>query len=382
MNRVTDRIVCLWAIYCLTVVVAATSLLEIARGQEVLPPPTPTLRAARSNQALIADAGPGHVPTIVIVTNVPLLGHLFQNAGHGPTGCEEMLQRLGVENDCDAADHCLAGEINVHVFGELPHAGPATIINRALLRPGFIIDTREMRGGERRLKASLLARHIEGEPEGDAVVSLPRLGCPSAAAGECTCAGQATCGSECAAAHCPGCKCDDCQSAGHVAESDEAKCGDENCPLAALVLNHEEEDDELPDFHPFKLMQHIAGLMAEKAAAQAALEVRDETDEKLSALVDTITELVAENAALDAKLEAQAEHGKLRDTITELATENARLKAHVELAAERTEFLKNALALTLENERLKVRLAELEQKHAAAEAARTAAESHGERKPR
>src|SRR5205085_6461736 len=134
-----------------------------------------------------------------------------------------------------------------------------------------------------------------------------RLGCP-AAAGECTCAGEAACGSDCATAHCPGCKCDDCQRANHVAENDEANCGDEKCAVATMVIKHLEHHDEFADFHPLKLMQHIAGLMAEKAAAQAALEAREETDEQLAELYETMAELAADNAALDAKLEASAEN--------------------------------------------------------------------------
>jgi hypothetical protein len=385
MNRVTDRVVCLWAMYCLMVVVAGTSVLRIARGQEVLPPPVPTPPGAHPHQILIADpGGQGRGQTIVIVThsgNVPLVGRVFQNAGQGPTCCEEMLQRVGVDCDHDAAEHCLGGGIDVHVFGDLPHGSLTN--NHATLRlgfPGLIIDNHDARTGQRRVKASLLSDRVEQETAGSAA-PLPRLGCPSVAAGECTCAGEPACGSECAAGHCPGCKCDECQSAMHVAESDEPTCGDESCALARLVLDNDQDDgDEITDFHPLKLMQHIAALMAEKAAAQAALEARDQADEKLSELVETITELIADNAALDAKLEAQAEHARLRETITDLAAENARLKAHVELAAERAELAKNAFAMALENERLKLRLADLEQRHAAAEAARTAAKPRPETK--
>src|ERR1051325_6899104 len=43
-----------------------------------------------------------HQPRILVLTNVPpsvlanvpMLGQLFHKAGHGPTGCEEMLERM------------------------------------------------------------------------------------------------------------------------------------------------------------------------------------------------------------------------------------------------------------------------------------------------
>ena len=127
---------------------------------------------------------------------------------------------------------------------------------------------------------------------------------------------------------------------------------------------------------------HIAGLVGEKAAAQAALAVRKEADEQIGELFETMAELLADNAALDAKLEAAAEQRKLVEKMAELAAENARLKVHVELAAERAEATRSAMALTLENERLKLHLAALEQKQILAEAARTAAKPRGERKAR
>jgi hypothetical protein len=184
------------------------------------------------------------------------------------------------------------------------------------------------------------------------------------------------------------CKCDDCKCCKHAVAHDETKCGEEaNCgedcgATLTMVVENGEEHDDLADYHPLKLMRHIAELMADKAAAEAVLEVKHEAQEEIADLYEAMAEVMADNAALDAKLIAAAEHRKLLERIADLATENARLKTQNELAAERIEMAKTSVALTLENEHLKSRLADLEQKHAAAEAARTAAKSSGDRESR
>jgi predicted nuclease with TOPRIM domain len=148
--------------------------------------------------------------------------------------------------------------------------------------------------------------------------------------------------------------------------------------MVAEEVRHDEES--LPPHHPLKLIQHIASLMADKAAAEAALETQQASHEEQSELFETVAELMAANAALQTKLEAQSEQARLAEKLADLAAENARLKAHVELAAERTELTRGAISLSIENERLKLRLAELEQRHAAEEAVRTAERSRGNRK--
>lgn len=373
MNRGSDRIVCWLAVCCLTLVSLATGLRQIARGQEELPPPLPRAAGAHPRYDLLIDPEQRHGRTIVIVAHVPLVGQVFQNGG-GPTCCEEMLQRIGVNQDCDATDEPCAGPFNFHVAGAPPHSKRAFVLGDVILHPGFI-DLSEFRGGERRLTISQF--EVNGDEKcGDGQCpKLVRLGCPTAG-GECTCGNEAGCGNECATVHSPGCKCDDCQCARHVAENHELNCGDENCAARTFVIHHAEAHDPFADFHPLKLMQHIAGLMAEKAAAQAALEVRQEAAGELAELYESMAELIADNAALDAKVQAYDENKKLLERIADLAVDNARLKAHAELADERIELAKTAAALTFENERLKLRLAELES-HAASDAARTASTPHG-----
>ena len=253
---------------------------------------------------------------------MPYPGQFFEKACNGPTCCEEMLSHLG--------------------------------------------------GG------AMFVEH----PAANITAKFIRLGCPCAAAGECTCASQNSCGSECAAAAGSACKC--CPCAAEAAVAHEAKCGDEGCEIEDrdILIRHVRHLDQQHEHDPITLMHHIAGLVGERAAAQAALAVRKEADEQFGELFETMAELLADNAALDAKLEAAAEQRKLVEKMAELAIENARLKTHIELAAERAELARNAAAVTLENERLKLRLADLEHKQALADAARTAERPRGERKPR
>lgn len=59
------------------------------------------------------------------------------------------------------------GAVNVHIAGEFPHTKQTVVLNRVSLRPGDIIDTREVRNSERRLKASQLfagAQPNDGDP--------------------------------------------------------------------------------------------------------------------------------------------------------------------------------------------------------------------------
>jgi outer membrane protein insertion porin family len=48
------------------------------------------------------------------------------------------------------------GRINVHIDGEFSHTRNNVVLNRLSLQPGDIIDIREVRDSERRLKASQL----------------------------------------------------------------------------------------------------------------------------------------------------------------------------------------------------------------------------------
>jgi outer membrane protein insertion porin family len=58
------------------------------------------------------------------------------------------------------------GKINIHVAGESAHTRRDVILNRLSLQPGDIVDIREVRASERRLKASQLfvTNPAEGTP--------------------------------------------------------------------------------------------------------------------------------------------------------------------------------------------------------------------------
>jgi regulator of replication initiation timing len=240
---------------------------------------------------------------------------------------------------------------------------------------------------------------VAGGAPGHLTAKFVRLGCPCAASGECKCAEKAACGQDCAAGNAT-CKCCQCAAASHESGSHEtvaheAKCGEDCCEVTDVIVKRLHQQEEFAAITPHKLMQQIAQLMAEKAAAQAALAVRKEADEQIGDLYEAMAELLADNAALDARLEAQEESRKLAEKIADLAAENARLKTHIELAAERAELARASTALQLENENLKHQLAAARSAHSRVivksadgskevqeEGVRTAAKPRNERKAR
>ena len=65
------------------------------------------------------------------------------------------------------------GEINVHIAGEFPRTRQTVVLNRVSLRPGDIIDMREVRNSERRLKASQLFAGTQNDGEPPRIVVRP-----------------------------------------------------------------------------------------------------------------------------------------------------------------------------------------------------------------
>jgi hypothetical protein len=277
----------------------------------------------RVAKTLLAELGPGFA---IRVTKMPACETACGTCA-SQTACEEMIARIGV----DFESPCCAETCN---------AGPAKFVS---------------------------------------------LGCPCAAAGECHCAGQGackccSCGSQAACGSDATCGSETACHAEHTA------CNAEHTAAFAAheeghALHHEKHIVELKSHEHCPFVEHMASLIAEAAAARAELASRKEASEKMAGMYESMAELIAANAALHARLEAQEEHFKLAEKLAHLATENARLKTHVELAGH-TEAGQHALTLTLENERLKARLAELEQKHAEAQATRTAAKVRSDRKAR
>jgi len=189
------------------------------------------------------------------LARLPMVGRLFKNVhvGPGPAGCAEAFERIGIDFE----------------FCPPP--------------PGFA--------------------HVW---------QFSGLGCPCEDCVCCPCAGK--CGNvNCTASHCGAAACTAANC--NLAACSEAKCGCENCP-ANQSLQH--VDHLISAAHPIRelsrLFEHIAELSADKAAAEAALEVRAEAHEQFVEFFESMAELVAENAALEAKLAAQIEHGKLADS--------------------------------------------------------------------
>lgn len=343
MSRVFDRAGCLLAGYCFTLGIFAAGVMQIA----VMP-----VANAQETVPSLPPVCPGEhcvdhrVPADQSVLGIdPVAAEFFQRATKALAGefGNGMMFRVTMPRPELFSEHACTESVC--------HEEKLTLFN----------------GG------SIAIEH----PPAHLTAKFVRLGCPCAASGECNCAAKTACGAECAAASASTCKCCPCSG-----ETSETKCGQDGCELGDVVVKRIHHHDELSAFNPHKLMQQIAELMAEKAAAQAALVVRKQADEQIGEIYEAMAELLADNAALDAKLEAQAEQRKLVEKVADLAAENARLKTHIELAAERAEIAQATSALALENEKLKFRLAELEQKSSIAPVARTASKPRSERKQR
>ena len=335
MNRGVNRTLCHVAACCAWMAVACVGLDRVISAQEAVPCPPPARQA--SEDVIFEHRISGGID--------PIASQLFERA-----------------------TKVLSAEFGDNVTFRI-----------TMPRPGCLLEG--VCGGSTCCEQMLdrlgtVSEHPD-HPVGSFAAKFIRLGCPCTADGECHCAAQASCGSECAAATSSTCKC--CPCAGQQVA---ATCNGESCEVRDVVVRQVNHHNEAVHHDPHKLLQHIAELMAEKAAAQTALEVRKESEERFGQLFEAMAEVIADNAALDAKLEAQVEQRKLLEKVAELAAENARLKVHMELTAEKAAIQQSTNSLTLENERLKLRLADLEHKHAAAEAARTAAKPSRERKPR
>lgn len=341
MSLGIDRAVCWLSGFCFTVGVVALGAIGMAQAQEVVPPAPP-----------VCEHYDHEFCTSAIGID-PVAAEFFQRATKALAAefGQDLMFRVTMPRP--------------EIFAEKACAGTECAQEQVACLGQGCVDFEQM-------PASFAAKFL-------------RVGCPCAASGECNCGSQASCGTECAAASQADCKCCPCSGESLDVKQEiakhEAKCGEEGCDLADVIVKRFHHFDE-PIPGPHKLMQQIATLMAEKAAAQAALAVRKEADEQIGEIYEAMAELLADNAALDAKLEAHAEQRKLVEKVADLAAENARLKTHIELAAERTQLQHATTAMALENEKLKLRLADLEQKHTVAEAARTAAKPRSERKQR
>jgi len=82
-------------------------------------------------------------------------GHIFADIEADPRFLEQPGQ-LDLVYNIEEGGVWRASEINVHIEGEYPHTRESVVMNRLSIRPGDIIDSREVRASERRLVASQL----------------------------------------------------------------------------------------------------------------------------------------------------------------------------------------------------------------------------------
>ncbi|MCA9186808.1 MAG: POTRA domain-containing protein [Pirellulaceae bacterium] len=80
-------------------------------------------------------------------------GHIFANIESEPVFAEQP-GVMDLVYKVDEGDQWRVGRINVIVEGENPHTRRSAVLNRISLRPGDVIDIREIRASERRLKSS------------------------------------------------------------------------------------------------------------------------------------------------------------------------------------------------------------------------------------
>jgi len=92
-------------------------------------------------------------------------GFIFADIRADPRFLEEPGQ-LDLRYGIDEGNQFRVGDINVHIAGEFPHTRESVILDRLSIRPGDVVDIREVRASERRLKASQLfvINPAEGSP--------------------------------------------------------------------------------------------------------------------------------------------------------------------------------------------------------------------------
>jgi outer membrane protein insertion porin family len=93
------------------------------------------------------------------------IGYVFADIKADPRFLEEANQ-LDLVYNIKEGDRYRVGKINVQIKGEYPHTQITTILNRMSLKPGDIVDIREIRASERRIKQSGLfeANPATGNP--------------------------------------------------------------------------------------------------------------------------------------------------------------------------------------------------------------------------
>jgi len=88
-------------------------------------------------------------------------GYIFADVKAEPRFSFEDPGQLDLVYNVTEGDRFRVGRINVHIAGEFPHTRESVVLDRLSIRPGDIVDIREVRASERRLKSSQL---FENDP--------------------------------------------------------------------------------------------------------------------------------------------------------------------------------------------------------------------------
>ena len=98
-------------------------------------------------------------------TDVSLLRNLYGSQGFiyaaikaDPRFREEPGE-LDLSYEIKEGEQFRVGKINIHIAGDPDHTRQDVVLNRLSMRPGDVIDIREIRESERRLKHSQLFEH-------------------------------------------------------------------------------------------------------------------------------------------------------------------------------------------------------------------------------
>ncbi|MDZ7615440.1 MAG: POTRA domain-containing protein [Patescibacteria group bacterium] len=81
------------------------------------------------------------------------IGYVFANVRPNIRYIEDEAQ-VDLVYDVEEGDRYRVGRIDVNIAGEFPHTKVATVLNRLSFKPGDIVDVRELRDSERRLRSS------------------------------------------------------------------------------------------------------------------------------------------------------------------------------------------------------------------------------------
>lgn len=102
-------------------------------------------------------------------------GYVFAVVDAEPRFLEDSSQ-LDLVYKIEEGDRYAVGAVNVKIVGDNPHTRRNTILNRVSLHPGDVLDTRELRASERRLKASNLFANQNPSEEPKITFERPELG--------------------------------------------------------------------------------------------------------------------------------------------------------------------------------------------------------------